>query len=67
MGLKCYICKSYDSKRQSLFRIPHRNEGNSERWRLWLKILEERELNLDKIRICSDHFLQSNDYHYHTP
>lgn len=60
MGLKCYICNSYDSKRQSLFRIPHRNEENSERWRLWLKILEEKEINLNKIRVCSDHFIQSN-------
>lgn len=63
MVLKCFICKSYDPKKQSLYRIPNRNEDYSGRWRLWLKILNEKEINLNKIRICSEHFLSSNFYY----
>ncbi len=59
MGLKCYICNTYDSKTQSLFRIPNRTDEYSERWRLWLKLLNEKQENINKIRICSDHFLKS--------
>lgn len=59
MGRKCYICNSYDSKRQSLYRIPNRTDENAERSRLWLKLLNEKEENIHKIRICSDHFLTS--------
>lgn len=59
MGLKCYICNSYDSKKQSLYRIPNRTEEYSERSGMWLKLLNEKKENIHKIRICSNHFLTS--------
>ncbi len=59
MVFKCYICNTYD-KTKSLFRIPNRNETYEYRWRLWLKLINEKQENMHKIRICSDHFIKSN-------
>lgn len=59
MPLKCYICKFYDPKKASLFRIPDRNDEYSDRCGLWLKLLEEKKENMHRIRICADHFLNS--------
>lgn len=60
MSLKCYICKYYDPKKMSLFRIPNRSDEYSDRSSLWLKILGEKKENVHKIRVCSNHFFQSN-------
>lgn len=43
-----------------LFRIPDRNDDYSERSGLWLKLLNEKTENIHKIRVCSEHFLNSN-------
>lgn len=59
MAPKCYICKFYDSKKMSLFRIPNRNDEYSERGKVWLKLLNAKNEDVDQIRICSQHFLKS--------
>lgn len=64
MPPKCYICKVYDPKRMKLFRIPDRNDEYNERSGLWLKLLDEKSVNVDRIRICSDHFLNSKVFFY---
>lgn len=60
MAPKCFICGYYDSKKMSLFRIPNRNDEYSDRANVWLKLLDATEENVQKIRICSQHFLNSN-------
>ncbi len=61
MAPKCYICKCYDSKNMSLFRIPNRNDEYSDRGKVWLKLLNAKNENVNNIRICSQHFMKSND------
>lgn len=59
MAPKCYICKYYDSKKMSLFRIPNRNDEYSERGNVWIQLLNEKKENINQIRICSLHFVKS--------
>lgn len=59
MPPKCFICKFYDPKRMSLFRIPNRKDEYSERAKVWIKLLNAKKENVDAIRICSIHFLKS--------
>lgn len=60
MAPKCYICRSNVPKNRSIFRIPDRNDEFCERSNLWLKILDTEAKNIEEIRICSEHFLESN-------
>lgn len=50
----------YCDPKRSLYRIPDRNDKYSDRSSLWLKLLGEKLENVNKIRICSDHFVTSN-------
>lgn len=59
MAPNCYICKCYDPKKMSLFRIPNRSDEYSERGKVWLQLLNEKKKNINQIRICSLHFLKS--------
>lgn len=56
----CYICDKSVPKTKSIYRIPDRHDEYCDRANLWLKILEADAGSIDNIRICSDHFLQSN-------
>lgn len=60
MAPNCYICNSNVPKTKSIFRIPDRHDEYCERGNLWLKILDADAGCIDKIRICSEHFLKSN-------
>lgn len=59
MPLKCYICNYFDPKK-SYYRIPDRNDEYCDRSGLWIKLLDAKRENIDKIRICSEHFVKSN-------
>lgn len=61
MSSNCYICRCKIPKTKSIFRIPDRRDEYCERGNLWLKILEAPEELVDRIRICSEHFLNSED------
>lgn len=49
MPLKCYICNYFDSKK-SYYRIPDRNDEYCDRSGLWIKLLDAKRENIDKIR-----------------
>lgn len=61
---KCYICKYYDPKKMSLYRIPNRNDEYSDRGKVWLKLLNAENENINQIRICSNHFVKSISFQF---